>query len=242
MGMKVDIQSLTNSLAIDINVIIVLFWSMTLGCIIGLERQWRQRLAGVRTNALVSVGAAMFTLFAVMLPNPGIDSVARVAAQVVSGIGFLGAGVIMRDGFNVHGLTTAATLWCSAAVGVLVGAGLIPVAILASFFILFVNLMLRPVSHAIDAKTKRDEPLKQIATINITAKESGLADIRRSLKNLTHDANLKWVSWTCKSGEDNLIVITLRLTGFTLEEFEGNDLMHVIADIDSVVDSSIKIS
>src|SRR6516225_10064767 len=93
--------------------------AFVLGAAIGAERQWRQRMAGLRTNALVSVGAALFVLLGTSVS--GGDGL-RVAAQVVSGIGFLGAGVIMRDGLNVRGLNTAATLWCSAAVGTLSGA------------------------------------------------------------------------------------------------------------------------
>ncbi|PLK80960.1 magnesium transport protein MgtC, partial [Klebsiella pneumoniae] len=85
--------------------------AMLLGALIGAERQWRQRMAGLRTNALVATGAAVFILSA-MSASP--DSPGRIAAQIVSGIGFLGAGVIMRDGMNVRGLNTAATLWCSA--------------------------------------------------------------------------------------------------------------------------------
>ena len=82
--------------------------ALLLGAIVGSERQMRQRMAGLRTNALVSLGAAGFVTFAALFPND--INPTRVAAQVVSGIGFLGAGIIFRDGFNVHGLNTAATL------------------------------------------------------------------------------------------------------------------------------------
>src|SRR5262245_50173167 len=94
-----------------------------MGVAIGLERQFRQHTAGLRTNALVCVGAALFvSLSRFISPD---TSPTRVAAQVVSGIGFLGGGVILREGFNVRGMNTAATLWCSAAVGTLAGAGLL---------------------------------------------------------------------------------------------------------------------
>ena len=93
--------------------------ALVCGAIIGSERQIRQRLAGLRTNALVALGAAGFVTFSALYPSE--ISQTRVAAQVVSGIGFLGAGIIFRDGFNVHGLNTAATLWCSAAVGLMAG-------------------------------------------------------------------------------------------------------------------------
>jgi len=96
-------------------------FALVLGAVIGSERQFRGRMAGLRTNALVSLGAAGFVTFAALYPddiNP-----TRVAAQVVSGIGFLGAGIIFRDGFNIQGINTAATLWCSAAVGLISGSG-----------------------------------------------------------------------------------------------------------------------
>lgn len=113
-----------------------------LGGIIGFERQWRQRLAGLRTNTLVALGAASFVVFAGLFP--GEASPTRVAAQVVSGIGFLGAGIVFKEGLNVSGLNTAATLWCSAAVGVLCGAGFYPHAVIATAFVISVNLVLRP--------------------------------------------------------------------------------------------------
>lgn len=116
--------------------------AFVLGSTIGFERQWRQRLAGLRTNTLVALGAAIFVVFAGLFPSEG--SPTRVAAQVVSGIGFLGAGIIFKDGLNVSGLNTAATLWCSAAVGVLCGAGFLPHAVIATAFVISVNLVLRP--------------------------------------------------------------------------------------------------
>src|SRR6202011_5194510 len=107
--------------------------AVTLGAIIGFERQWRQRLAGLRTNTLVSLGAASFVVFDNLFsPEAGLT---RVAAQVVSGIGFLGAGLIFREGLSVRGLNTAATLWCSAAIGVLAGGGFLLYATVATGFV-----------------------------------------------------------------------------------------------------------
>lgn len=121
--------------------------AFALGGVIGFERQWRQRLAGLRTNTLVALGAATFVVFAGLFP--GESSPTRVAAQVVSGIGFLGAGIIFKEGLNVSGLNTAATLWCSAAVGVLCGAGFYPEAAIATAFVISVNLLLRPLVQTI---------------------------------------------------------------------------------------------
>jgi putative Mg2+ transporter-C (MgtC) family protein len=107
-----------------IHFIIHLAVAQFLGAAIGVERQWRQRMAGLRTNALVATGAAMFVMLGSMIP--GEASPTRVVSYVVSGIGFLGGGVILREGFAVRGLNTAATLWCAAAVGCLAGWGFVP--------------------------------------------------------------------------------------------------------------------
>lgn len=119
-----------------------------LGGLIGYERQYRQRTAGLRTNVLVSVGAAMFVDMAATLT--GHEGAVHVVAYVVSGIGFLGAGVIMREEGNVRGLNTAATLWGSAAVGACAGADLLIEAILGTAFVLAANTLLRPVANRIN--------------------------------------------------------------------------------------------
>ncbi|MFZ4379928.1 MAG: MgtC/SapB family protein [Polynucleobacter sp.] len=118
------------------------------GGLIGLERQYRQRTAGLRTNILVAVGAAIFVDAANRLT--GHDGAVHVMAYVVSGIGFLGAGVIMREEGNVRGINTAATLWASGAVGACAGADLILEAGLATIFVLAANTLLRPIISIIN--------------------------------------------------------------------------------------------
>ncbi len=131
--------------------------ALVLGGLIGTERQWRSRMAGLRTNALVALGAALFELLALLLarsPTAGIEHGAvdftRVTAYVVSGVGFLGAGVIIRDGVNVRGINTAATIWCSAAVGALCGNGYVLEAAIGALAVLAGHLLLRPIAHRID--------------------------------------------------------------------------------------------
>lgn len=118
-----------------------LIMAVILSGAIGLERQWRHRLAGIRTNVLVGLGSFLFVIVSVLIEDE--NSPTRLAAQVVSGIGFLGAGVILRDGYNVRGLNTAATLWCSAAIGTLTALGFLREAILGTIFILTANIFLR---------------------------------------------------------------------------------------------------
>lgn len=122
--------------------------AFVLGTLIGAERQYRQRTAGLRTNVLVCVGAAGFVDLAMNLG--GNDRAVQVIAYVVSGIGFLGAGVIMKEGLNVRGLNTAATLWSSAAVGACAGAGRLAQGALLTVFILAGNTLLRPLVKAIN--------------------------------------------------------------------------------------------
>ena len=120
--------------------------------VVGTERQWRGKSAGIRTHALVGTGSAIFTLVSAYgfhaLPGveqgPGDPS--RIAAQVVTGIGFLGAGVIFLHKDVVHGLTTAASVWVAAAIGMACGAGLIPLAVLGTLIQLFISLVLKPLS------------------------------------------------------------------------------------------------
>ncbi|SEO73645.1 MgtC/SapB family protein [Aquisalimonas asiatica] len=122
--------------------------AVVLGALIGYERQRRQRMAGLRTNALVALGSCAFVILGIMMPDE--ISPTRVAAQVVSGIGFLCAGVIMRDGFNVRGLNTAATLWCSAAVGVLVGSSFFVEGTLVALTVVAANTVLRPLASRLN--------------------------------------------------------------------------------------------
>lgn len=121
-----------------------------LGCgvLIGLERQWRQGMAGLRTNTLVATGACVFVLLQAALT--GTNSPDRVIAKVVSGVGFLGAGLIIRDGLNVRGVNTAATIWCSAAVGSLAGAGFYADALTAALTVAAANIVLRPLGRLIE--------------------------------------------------------------------------------------------
>lgn len=146
------------------------------GAVIGSERQVRQRMAGLRTNALVALGAAGFVIFSQLVPNE--VSPTRVAAQVVSGIGFLGAGIIFRDGFNVHGLNTAATLWCSAAVGLVAGIGAWDYALLLTALVVFVNLGLRPLVKFLKRHTKAGVPIMRAFRIELTCAPADEAAMR----------------------------------------------------------------
>ena len=153
--------------------------ALVCGAVIGSERQVRQRMAGLRTNALVALGAASFVIFSQLFAAE--VSPTRVAAQVVSGIGFLGAGIIFRDGFNVHGLNTAATLWCAAAVGLMAGASAWPFAILLTAMVVFINLGLRPLVSWLKRHTRAGLPVTRVYRISLVCASEGEAVMRALL-------------------------------------------------------------
>lgn len=158
-----------------------------LGGLIGLERQYRQRTAGLRTNVLVAVGAAMFVDMANRLD--GHAGAVHVIAYVVSGIGFLGAGAIMREEGNVRGLNTAATLWGSAAVGACAGADLILEAVLGSIFVLASNTLLRPVVNLINRQPLNVETAEVTNTFYVIASRSCQKQARALLEQVLDEAN-----------------------------------------------------
>ncbi|GGA39687.1 MgtC/SapB family protein [Sphingomonas psychrolutea] len=140
--------------------------AFVLGTMIGAERQYRQRTAGLRTNALVALGSAAFVDLGQRLGGD-VESI-RVIAYVVSGIGFLGAGVIMKEGMNVRGLNTAATLWCSAAVGAIAGSDMLAEAVLLTGFVLLVNTVLRPLVDAINRIPLDARSIEATYSVSIT--------------------------------------------------------------------------
>lgn len=170
-----------------LNTFISLLAAFVLGSLIGLERQFRQRTAGLRTNVLVAVGAAIFVNMADQLH--GHAGATQVVAYVVSGIGFLGAGVIMREEGNIRGLNTAATLWGSAAVGACAGAGLIAEATLATLFVLAANTLLRPIVNAINRKPIDVQSAEVTYTIYVIVGKAQQKHTLSLLEQLLESAN-----------------------------------------------------
>jgi putative Mg2+ transporter-C (MgtC) family protein len=156
-----------------------LFTALILGGVIGLERQWHQRMTGLRTNSLVAMGSAMFVMLGALIP--GADSPSRLASYVVSGIGFLGGGVILRDGLNVRGLNTAATLWCTAAVGSLAGCGLLILSVAGTVGVLITNLLLRPFAYKINRLSAEPQEQEFLYRFSCTCRAAEEAHIRALL-------------------------------------------------------------
>jgi len=157
------------------------------GTLIGAERQYRQRSAGLRTNVLVCVGAAAFVDLANHLT--GAEGSVHVIAYVVSGIGFLGAGAIMKEGMNVRGLNTAATLWTSAAVGACAGADLVAQSALLTLFVLAGNTLLRPLVNAIDRIPLDEISSEATYTVTLTTTGARAAELRDALIGRLESAN-----------------------------------------------------
>lgn len=177
--------------------------ALSCGALIGSERQVRQRMAGLRTNALVALGAASFVTFSQLMP--GVDtSPTRVAAQVVSGIGFLGAGIIFRDGFEVHGLNTAATLWCSAGVGLMAGTGNWDFALLLTGLVVFINLGLRPLVKLLKKYTAAGTPISRVWVVSLTCRPLDEGGMRSLMLRSLSLGGLHITELSGKTGEDSV--------------------------------------
>src|SRR6202161_2314050 len=159
-----------------LDTLVSLVTAFVLGALIGAERQYRQRSAGLRTNVLVAVGAAAFVDLAERLA--GADGAVRVIAYVVSGIGFLGAGAIMKEGMSVRGLNTAATLWASAAVGSCAGADMVAQSALLTAVGLARNTLLRPLVNAIDRIPLNERASEATYAVIVTTDAAGTAGLR----------------------------------------------------------------
>ena len=200
MGAALPLQDLVVRLAV----------ALALGAAIGAERQWHQKMAGLRTNTLVAIGSAGFVIFGVLASPAEGPMDPRVAAQIVTGIGFLGAGVILREGVNVHGLNTAATLWCSAMVGALAGAGYLVAGLCGAGFVVLTNLCLRPVIQRLNARLVLIQGMETHYTITVTCRPSAGTPTRELLLRAIPEAGLDLRQIDSDVGADARIIVTAR--------------------------------
>lgn len=203
-----------------------------LGGLIGLERQYRQRTAGLRTNILVALGAAIFVDAANRLT--GHDGAVHVMAYVVSGIGFLGAGVIMREEGSVRGINTAATLWASGAVGACAGADLILEASLATAFIIAANTLLRPIVGLINGQPLDTDSVEVTNSVYIiTPKHAQKLVLRQFIKTL-EDAGYQTQDIEVHQFGDEDVEIQAVLTASAVDGGKMDQLIEKIANQDFV--------
>jgi putative Mg2+ transporter-C (MgtC) family protein len=160
--------------------------ALLLGICIGAERQWRQRAAGLRTNTLVCLGAAAFVDLGLTIA----PSTTQVIAYVVSGVGFLGAGAIMKDGGSIRGLNTAATLWCSAAVGACAGSGEMLDAVFVTILLLGVNSALRPIGRFIDQRSLARINVKIFYRVRLICEAEHRVEVERQVTRAIAERSL----------------------------------------------------
>lgn len=151
--------------------------SMVLGFLIGLERQLTGHPAGIRINVLICMGTSFFTLFPMLY---GSDQVFRVGSSIISGVGFLCSGVIFKDSGSVRGMNTAATLWCTAAIGILASTGMYAMAVTAAVLLISSNLILRPLARKVNPIAAGEENEKQYR-ISVTCQEKAEQELRALL-------------------------------------------------------------
>ena len=157
-----------------------LLLAFVLGALIGLERQWQHKIAGIKTNALVAGGAALFILLSERLTGDP-TSAGRIASTIVTGIGFLGAGVIMREGPTVSGINTSATIWCSGAIGSIAGMGYWYEGLVGTGFVLLAHIILRPIGNRIDKRIVQIENSGFRYSVKIECSENVVEEIRSVL-------------------------------------------------------------
>lgn len=219
----------TFQLADFADTLVSLTTAFVLGTLIGAERQYRQRTAGLRTNVLVAVGAAAFVDLAMNLADA--DGAVRVIAYVVSGIGFLGAGVIMKQGMDVRGLNTAATLWASAAVGSCAGADMIAQAAALTVFVIAGNTMLRPLVNAINRIPLNEKALEATYYFKLAVAADALPDMRDRLVEKLETAKYSVADIDVVEIGDDILEIAAKLVATAVDPNELNtvatDLQHL---------------
>jgi putative Mg2+ transporter-C (MgtC) family protein len=200
-----------------------LLTAFVLGTLIGAERQYRQRSGGLRTNVLVAVGAAAFVDIGQHLnANPGA---VQIIAYVVSGVGFLGAGVIMKEGGNVWGLNTAATLWCSAAVGACAGADLAAEAVMLTAFVLAGNTLLRPLVNAINRAPIKESGTEAIYEVRLTVAAGRVEEGRELLETLLGEASYPFREIEMTERDDDTVELAATLVGTTADPQELDEVV-----------------
>jgi len=206
-----------------IDSLVSLFAAFVLGTLIGAERQYRQRGGGLRTHVLVAVGAATFVDIGMHLN--GNAGATQIISYVVSGVGFLGAGVIMKQGSNVWGLNTAATLWCSAAVGACAGADLGFEAVALTAFVLAGNTLLRPLVNAINRAPITQGATEAIYEVHVTTSTGQLDEAREVLRDQLEAANYLLQDIEIVEREKGGIELVATLLGTTADPEELDQIV-----------------
>jgi len=182
--------------------------ALLLGSLVGVERQWHRRLVDLKTNALVSLGACLFML--VTKTADGFSDPIRMAGQIVVGVGFIGGGLVFRDGLQAKGINTAATLWCSAAVGTLCGLSRLQDAATASLIIVLANSGLRQVAHFLNLKMGVADNLTSQVRFEFSCLNSDASSVRQEVEAImvSMGVEIKGVNQKTQSNET---IITMNI-------------------------------
>ncbi len=217
-----------------INFLFQIIVCFLLSSCIGVERQYRRRLVGLRTIILVSLGAFLFVRFSYAFPE---SDMTRVAAQVVAGIGFLGAGVIIKDNKSVKGLTTAATLWCAAAIGILCAANLLFEAAVGTLLVLFTNIVLRTVNIKINELSGNIN--YNMYSFNIVCEEDSENAVLKTIREIVRKHSSIINNIVTNEIEDGNIKIELSLVDNSNNDSVSNDIMQKIAGRKDIISISL---
>lgn len=223
-----------------LDTVVSLTAAFVFGTLVGAERQYRQRTAGLRTNVLVAVGAAAFVDLAMAITGP--VEATRVISYVVSGVGFLGAGAIMREGMNVRGLNTAATLWCAAAIGACAGADMIAHAALVTLFVIAGNTLLRPLVNAINRIPLDEEASEATYEVTVTVQEADLPRLRTVVADLLEKAHYPAGDIEVVERGENLAEIVLTLVSTAVKASEMDAVARRIERLAGVTHASWALS
>jgi putative Mg2+ transporter-C (MgtC) family protein len=206
-----------------------------MGAAIGLERQWHLlHTVGLRTNALVALGADLYVSLPGLLGgNPGP---AHLAGQVATGVGFLGGGVILREGLTVKGMNTAATLWCSAAVGALTGAGMPLAGLAGTVGVLTIHLTLRPVSEWLDRRLRAAPNAATVYRLRVRCRDGCEAEVRALLLKFFHDHPTMTIQGvtTQEGGEPGVAGVVAEIRSEQRDDRAMEELMALVNDEASV--------
>lgn len=201
----------------------LLMLSVILGSLIGYEREVHGKTAGLRTHALVSFGAAILTIISIkgMGPWEGIRDPGRIVGQMVAGIGFLGAGTIMRDGLSIKGLTTAASLWSTCFIGIAVGLGMLQYAAVGTLLVVLILAQLSKVERIIGTRAS------SLLRVSATDRPGLLGDIAAIFGRNSISINRSEITTDVETG---LVLIELQLNRVS----KGKRIADICSEIKSV--------
>lgn len=189
----------------NLDFVLAIFTALALGSLVGVERQWHKRLVDLKTNALVSLGACLFLW--ICKSTVGYVDAVRMAGQIVVGVGFIGGGMLYRDGSLTRGVNTAATLWCCAAVGALCGLQRPMEAFIASLVIVIANSTLRALAHQLNLKMGANDYLNVSIRLVVICPNEKFDSISARLSTWIHTGEAELLGVTSqRQGERNMVM------------------------------------